>query len=75
MRYWNITLTFFQNIFKNFNYTTFGKNISIPYNGKFCSITPAKLLAAMNSLSEQSLVAPYRLDGLAALSVDSAITF
>ena len=32
------------------------------------------LLAATKSLSDASLVAPYRLIGLAALSVDSAIT-
>ena len=35
----------------------------------------AKLLAATNNLSEHSLVAPYKLIGLAALSVESAITF
>ncbi|MNH14760.1 hypothetical protein D3C79_743570 [compost metagenome] len=39
------------------------------------SCWPAKLLAATNSLSDSSLVAPYRLIGLAALSVDSATTF
>ena len=33
------------------------------------------LLAATNSLSEQSLVAPYRLTGEEALSVERAITF
>src|SRR3546814_5066844 len=35
---------------------------------------PDRLLAATKILSEASLVAPYRLIGLAALSVDSAIT-
>ena len=36
---------------------------------------PAYALAATKSLSEQSLVAPYKLIGFAALSVDSARTF
>ena len=33
------------------------------------------LFAAVNNLSDTNLVAPYKLIGLAALSVDSAITF
>ena len=33
------------------------------------------LLAAMKSLSEANFVAPYKLTGLHALSVDKAITF
>ena len=33
------------------------------------------LLAAIKSLSEANFVAPYRLIGAAALSVESAITF
>ena len=36
---------------------------------------PDKWLAATNILSEASLLAPYKLIGLAALSVDKAITF
>ena len=35
---------------------------------------PTILLAATNNLSEQSFVAPYRLIGAAALSVDNATT-
>ena len=51
--------------------------ITLPYltteNLVLC--LPAKLLATTNNLSEHSLVAPYKLIGLAALSVESAITF
>ena len=36
---------------------------------------PTKLFAETNNLSEQSFVAPYKFTGLAALSVESAITF
>ena len=36
---------------------------------------PAILFAATNNLSEANLVAPYRLIGLAALSVERAMTF
>ena len=51
--------------------------ITLPYlttlKDIFCF--PLMLLAAINNLSEQSFVAPYRLIGAAALSVDRAITF
>ena len=36
---------------------------------------PTRLLAATKSLSETSFDAPYKLTGLPALSVESAITF
>ena len=39
------------------------------------SFLPRILFAAIKSLSEVSLVAPYRLIGAHALSVDSATTF
>ena len=50
-------------------------DISVPHGREPRPVLPARLLAATNSLSDTSLVAPYRLIGLAALSVDRAITF
>ncbi len=49
---------------------------TLPYRtaAKRVRAPPTMLLAATNSLSEASLVAPYRLIGFAALSVDRAIT-
>ena len=51
--------------------------MTFPYrtteNLVFCF--PPILLAATNSLSDASFVAPYKLIGLAALSVDNAIIF
>ena len=41
----------------------------------FIVFFPTILLADIKSLSEQSLVAPYKFIGAAALSVESAITF
>ena len=38
-------------------------------------LTPLMLFAATNNLSEVSFVAPYKLIGLLALSVDKATTF
>ena len=51
--------------------------ITFPYltTAKRVSCLPDKLLAAINNLSEQSFVAPYKFMGLAALSVERAITF
>ena len=37
--------------------------------------SPERLFAAINNLSEQSLVAPYKFKGDEALSVESATTF
>ena len=52
-------------------------SITFPYltilNEIFC--LPLILLAAINNLSAHSFVAPYKLTGAAALSVDKAITF
>ena len=49
---------------------------TLPYltTANLVSLSPTKLLAATKSLSEASLVAPYKLIGFAALSVESAIT-
>ena len=51
--------------------------ITLPYLTieKAISFFPLILMAAINSLSEQSFVAPYRFIGELALSVDNAITF
>ena len=39
------------------------------------SLSPTKLLAAIINLSAASLVAPYKLIGFTALSVDKAMIF
>ena len=51
--------------------------ITFPYltTEKDVFFIPVKLLAAINNLSEHNFVAPYKLIGLTALSVDNAITF
>ena len=51
--------------------------ITFPYltTENFKSLLPLILLAAINSLSEASLVAPYKLIGAAALSVERDTTF
>ena len=50
--------------------------ITLPYltTENFVSFFPVYEFPAMNNLSEVSLVAPYRLEGLLALSVDKATT-
>ena len=50
---------------------------TFPYltNEKEIFLLPLTLFAAANNLSEHNLVAPYKFTGLAALSVERAITF
>ena len=69
-------------IFFSFSCINFGITlpllpVTLPYltTENLVLLFPAMLLAAIKSLSAQSLVAPYKLIGEEALSVDKSITF
>src|SRR6478609_2213383 len=64
-------------LFKKKGITEPFEPITLPYltTENFIGLVPRMLLAAINNLSEASFVAPYKLMGAAALSVERATTF